>query len=334
MPPAAWNAASTVPWPSFFDLFFVLQPVDDGRTIFDVALGMFRLHMGESEGTSHSQHGVGDHERPVRVARDPAEAEIRLPIALHHPIGTDSGGIFKSQDLCSPQIMRFRDVQFLHRRQPLRRNYGSSVLISPQRRKWAEMCNDPNGFVPRKCEYDAHKKTRHAGDCVATQTGHDKGWDGARPPLATDFRAQSSLCSLSDRLSSAGVSLRACLAKKKSATDGFRPRRPRRPRRFADSGFEPAIEFPAVSRTRAGRDTLFNTVEMRVSYINHTSRPSTEGLLGRAPGVNGAFASAVASEGFGAVWDASARPHGARSAPRSDCIGDYQPPRAALACDH
>ena len=48
----------------------------DGRTIFDAALGMFRLHMGESEGTSHSQHGVGDHERPVRVARDPAEAEI------------------------------------------------------------------------------------------------------------------------------------------------------------------------------------------------------------------------------------------------------------------
>ena len=107
----------------------------------------------------------------------------------------------------------------------LRRNYGSSVLISPQRRKWAEMRNDPSGFVPRKCEYDAHKKTRHAGDCVATQTGHDKGWDGARPPLATDFRAQSSLCSLSDRLMSARVSPRVCLAKKKSATDGFRPRR-------------------------------------------------------------------------------------------------------------
>ena len=48
----------------------------DGRTIFDAALGMFRLLMGESESTSHSQHGVGDHERPVRVARDPAEAEI------------------------------------------------------------------------------------------------------------------------------------------------------------------------------------------------------------------------------------------------------------------
>ena len=99
----------------------------------------------------------------------------------------------------------------------LRRNYGSSVLISPQRREWAEMRNDPSGFVPRKCEYDAHKKTRHAGDCVATQTGHDKGWDGARPPLATDFRAQSSLCSLSDRLLSARVSPRVCLAKKKSA---------------------------------------------------------------------------------------------------------------------
>ena len=41
------------------------------------------------------------------------------------------------------------------------------------------MRNNPSGFVPRKCEYDAHKKTRHAGDCVATQTGHDKGWDGA-----------------------------------------------------------------------------------------------------------------------------------------------------------
>ena len=96
-----------------------------------------------------------------------------------------------------------------------RTNYGSSVLISPQRREWAEMRNDPSGFVPRKCEYDANKKTRHAGDCVATQTGHDKGWDGARPPLATDFRAQSSLCSLSDRLSSAGVCPMVCLAKKK-----------------------------------------------------------------------------------------------------------------------
>ena len=110
----------------------------------------------------------------------------------------------------------------------LRRNYGSSVLISPQRREWAEMRNDPSGFVPRKCEYDAHKKTRHAGDCVATQTGHDKGWDGARPPLATDFRAQSSLCSLSDRLLSARVSPRVCLAKKKSATDGCRSTAPAR----------------------------------------------------------------------------------------------------------
>ena len=101
-------------------------------------------------------------------------------------------------------------------------------MISPQRREWAEMRNDPSGFVPRKCEYDAHKKTRHAGDCVATQTGHDKGWDGARPPLATDFRAQSSLCSLSDRLLSARVSPRVCLAKKKSATDGCRSTAPAR----------------------------------------------------------------------------------------------------------
>ena len=49
----------------------------DGRTTFDAALGMFRLRMGESESSPHSQHGVGDHERPVRVARVPAEAEMR-----------------------------------------------------------------------------------------------------------------------------------------------------------------------------------------------------------------------------------------------------------------
>jgi len=93
------NATSKMVRPSFAGAVrsFVLQPVDDGRTIFDVALGMFRLHMGESEGTSHSQHGVGDHERPVRVARDPAEAEIRLPIALHHPIGCRSGGTSPSR---------------------------------------------------------------------------------------------------------------------------------------------------------------------------------------------------------------------------------------------
>ena len=34
-------------------------------------------------------------------------------------------------------------------------------MISPQRREWAEMRNDPSGFVPRKCEYDAHKNTGH-----------------------------------------------------------------------------------------------------------------------------------------------------------------------------
>ena len=73
------NAASKMVRPSRADAgrSFVLQPVDDGRTIFDAALGMFRLRMGESESTSHSQCGVGDHERPVRVARDPAEAEMR-----------------------------------------------------------------------------------------------------------------------------------------------------------------------------------------------------------------------------------------------------------------
>ena len=63
-------------WGRTKDRYSVSSVARDGRTIFDVPLGMFRLHMGESEGTSHPQHGVGDHERPVRVARDPAEAEI------------------------------------------------------------------------------------------------------------------------------------------------------------------------------------------------------------------------------------------------------------------
>ena len=36
-----------------------MEPVDDGRTIFDAALGMFRLHMGGPQSTSSSQHGAG-----------------------------------------------------------------------------------------------------------------------------------------------------------------------------------------------------------------------------------------------------------------------------------
>jgi hypothetical protein len=59
-----------------------------------------------------------------------------------------------------------------------------AAFVVAQLRKYGELRNDLSSFEGRTRTDNTLVKTRHSGDCAATQTGEFRGWNAARstPP--------------------------------------------------------------------------------------------------------------------------------------------------------